>query len=121
MFIPDLGSKCFPSRIPDPGSKRFRIPDPAAHLRIYVLLTPKIVFKLSEMRSGNVHSGSRIQGSKRHRIPDPQHWMSERWMARRAKKDGEKMNDKDGNKRGDVTDVDRKKNNDKNGENRNEM
>jgi hypothetical protein len=27
MFIPDPESESFPSQIPDPGSKRFRIPD----------------------------------------------------------------------------------------------
>ncbi len=41
--------KIFPSRIPDPGSKRYRIPDP--HQRIKVYLTQKILFKLLEIWS----------------------------------------------------------------------
>ncbi len=63
-----------------PGSDFFpsRIPDPHKNLRI---LTLKIVSKLSEIWSGLFipdpvqDHGSRIQGSKRHRIldPDPQH------------------------------------------------
>jgi hypothetical protein len=82
------------SRIPDPnffhpGSELFssRIPDPHQNLSF---LNQKIVSKLSEIWSGLfipepdpgsgsrsfIHPGSRIQGSKRHRIPelDPQHW-----------------------------------------------
>jgi hypothetical protein len=55
--------------------------------RIIELFTQKIVTKLSKIwiwdpRSGirdpeKTYSGSRIQGSKRHRIPDPdpQHWI----------------------------------------------
>jgi hypothetical protein len=52
--------------------------------RIKELFTQKIVTKLSNIwvwdpRSGirkkrTGYSGSRIQGSKRYRIPDPQHW-----------------------------------------------
>jgi hypothetical protein len=45
MFIPDPN---FP--IPDPGSKKFRIPDP--HQIIKEILNQKTVFKLSEIRSG---------------------------------------------------------------------
>jgi hypothetical protein len=74
MFIPYPGSKFFPSRIPDPPSKNLSI------------LTQKIDSK-KKKALGNiirvVHPGSgsgffyptRIQGSKKHRIPelDPQH------------------------------------------------
>jgi hypothetical protein len=35
-------------KFPDPGSKRFRIPDPNPHQRIQVFLALKIVSKLSE-------------------------------------------------------------------------
>jgi hypothetical protein len=49
MFIPDPESEFFPSQILDPGSKRFRIPDPDPHKRIVVFLTQKTVSKLSEM------------------------------------------------------------------------
>ena len=42
FFIPD----------PDPGSKRFRIPDPDLHQRIEVFLTLKTVSNLSENLSG---------------------------------------------------------------------
>jgi hypothetical protein len=53
--------------------------------RIIELFTQKIVTKLSKygfgIRDEKTYSGSRIQGSKRHRIPDPdpQHW-SEVWI-----------------------------------------
>jgi hypothetical protein len=47
MFISDPNFS-----IPDPRLKRFRIPDPDRQLKIEVLLTPKIVSKLSEIRSG---------------------------------------------------------------------
>jgi hypothetical protein len=48
--------------------------------RIIELFTQKIVSKFSKIwvwdpGSGKIYSGSRIQGSKRHRIPDPQHWV----------------------------------------------
>jgi hypothetical protein len=49
--------------------------------RIIELFTQNIVTKLSKIcvwdpGSDKTYSGSRIQGSKRHRIPDPdtQHW-----------------------------------------------
>jgi hypothetical protein len=47
--------------------------------RIIELFTQKIVTKLSKIwvgirDPGKTYSRSRIQGSKRHRIPDPQHW-----------------------------------------------
>jgi hypothetical protein len=44
--------------------------------RIIELFTKKIVKKLLNIWSWDpekTYSGSRIQGSKRHRIPDPQH------------------------------------------------
>jgi hypothetical protein len=55
--------------------------------RIIELFTQKIAMKLSkiwvwdpgsEIRNPETYSGSRIQGSKRHRIPDPdpQHWVN---------------------------------------------
>jgi hypothetical protein len=49
--------------------------------RIIELFTKKSVTKLSKIwvwdpGSGKTYSGSRIQGSKRHRIPDPQHCLS---------------------------------------------
>ncbi len=80
-------------RIPDPtffhpGSpiEGHRIPDPGSRSasKNYVFLTQKIVSKLSEIWSGCssririlIFKPSRIQGPKRHRIPDPdpQHWM----------------------------------------------
>jgi hypothetical protein len=84
MFIPDLGSDFFPSRIPDPNclhpgsaSKNlsilfiltekkwflsFRKYDPGCSSRIRML-----TFYPSRIRD----PGSRIQGSKMHRIPDP--------------------------------------------------
>jgi hypothetical protein len=45
MFITDLGSKFFhPGWIPDPRSKRIRIPD--QNQRIEAILTKKMVYKL---------------------------------------------------------------------------
>jgi hypothetical protein len=64
--------------ISDPGSKFFSIPDP--HQSI---LTQKNCFLSSRIYDQGssskrilifTHLGSRIQGSKRHRIPDAQHW-----------------------------------------------
>ncbi len=78
MFIPD--PNFFPSQI-----QIFSIPDP--HQKI--ILTQKIVSKLSEMWSGLFIPDpdpdfypSRIPGSgikKRHRIPDPQHGFLSSW------------------------------------------
>ncbi len=71
--------------IPDPGSTRFL--DLGSASKNFSILTQKIVSKLSEILSGMfipdpgswffTHPGSQIQGSKRHRItdPDPQHWL----------------------------------------------
>ncbi len=80
------GSDFFPSRKPDPHKK--------------MLKKKKIISKLSEIwsglfipdpdsRSGSwffTHPGSRIQVSKRHRIPDPdpQHWSKVRSFAERT-------------------------------------
>jgi hypothetical protein len=52
---PGFRIRRFPSRIPDPGSKRFRIPDPgsgSASEKLSIFLTQKIVSKLSEICSG---------------------------------------------------------------------
>ncbi len=68
--------------IPDPGSKRFSDPGSGSESKNLGILTRKIVSKLSEIWSGSwffTHPGSRgqkgtgswIQGSKRHQIPDP--------------------------------------------------
>jgi hypothetical protein len=64
--------------IPDPGSRVPKILDP--HKRIQVFLTQKSVSKLSEKWSRMFildpdpdFFPSRIQGSKKHWIPDPQH------------------------------------------------
>ncbi len=71
----------FPSRIPDPESKRHRIPDPQH--KISVFLTQKIVTKLTEIRSvmfipDPYFFPSRIRGSRKHwnsdPDPDPQYW-----------------------------------------------
>jgi hypothetical protein len=68
MFIPDLGFRIriFSSRIPDTGSKRFRIPDPDPHQRITVFLTQDSIFNprffLSSRKYDPVCSS---------RIPDP--------------------------------------------------
>jgi hypothetical protein len=66
--------------ISDPESKRFRFLDPDPHQNNLSILTQKIISKLSGNMNRGVHPGSgswffypsRIQGSKRHRIPDPQ-------------------------------------------------
>ncbi len=69
-FVPDPNFS-----IPDPGSKRFRI-----RVKDSSIFIPKIVSKLSEIWSGMFipDPGSWIlpiqdRGSKRQRIPDPQH------------------------------------------------
>ncbi len=91
MFIPDPGSDFFPSRI-----RTVSIPDPGSASKNLSILTPKKPKKwflssrkydpgcssrISDPGSGcwlSTHPGSRIQGSKRHRIPapDPQHCLS---------------------------------------------
>jgi hypothetical protein len=62
MFIPDPGSECFPSRIPNPNF----IFHPGSESNNSSFLTQKIRFQAL----GNMIRGcsSRIQGSKRHRI-----------------------------------------------------
>ncbi len=101
--IPDPGSKFFASWIPDPGSEFFpsRILDPGCALKYLSILTKKNGFsalrnmiRVFDPGSGSwmwiltfylsqipiLDPRSRIQGSKRHRIPDPgslirmQHW-----------------------------------------------
>jgi hypothetical protein len=70
--------------IPDPGSGFFSIPDPGSSSKNLSILTPKKAKKwfLSSKKydpgcSSRIrrltfsHPGSRIQGSKRHPIPDP--------------------------------------------------
>jgi hypothetical protein len=64
------GSDFFPSRIPDPGFFPSRIPDPGS-VRKY---DPGCSSRIPDPGSGSwlfTHSWSQIQGSKRHRIPDP--------------------------------------------------
>ena len=91
--IPDPGSKFFPSWIPDPGSKFFpsRILDPGSASKNLSILTKKNGFSALRNMIRVFHPGSgsriwiltfylsripildprsRIQGSKRHRIPD---------------------------------------------------
>ncbi len=105
MFIPDPGSDFFPSRIPDPtffhpGSRirTVSIPDPGYASKNLSILTPKKQKKwfLSTRKYDPGCSSripdpdadflpipdprSRIQGSKRRRIPDPQHWLIP-WMS----------------------------------------
>ncbi len=75
--IPDLNFF-----IPDPGSRRSRIRIPDTQKLIQVFFAQKTVSKLSEKWSSMFipvpdFPPSRIQWSKKHRIPDPdpQHWM----------------------------------------------
>ncbi len=83
------------SRIPDPNlfhpGSQIRIFPSRIHTKKSLnILTQKIGFKLS---FGNmirvVHPGSRIQGSKRHRIPDPnpQHCFYDPWTQYRFFRD----------------------------------
>jgi hypothetical protein len=70
MSIPDPGSKFFTIRIQDPGEFY-----PKKWLLSYGNLS-RVVHPGSGSR-GQKSTGSRIQGSKRHRIPDPdpQQWI----------------------------------------------
>jgi hypothetical protein len=84
MFIQDPGSDFFPSRIPDPNCLH---PGSRICIKELSILTPKktkkMVSKLQKIWFGlfipdpgsgcwlSTHPKSRIQGSKRHRIPDP--------------------------------------------------
>jgi hypothetical protein len=80
VYTRSLRSEFFPSCIPDPGSKRFRIPDSDPRQRVHVsILTPKNCFWALENMIWDLGFRIRsifpsriwIQGSKRHRIPDP--------------------------------------------------
>ncbi len=86
--------ECFPSRI-----LIFSMPGPGSVSKNLSVLTQKIVSKLSELwsRLFNPGSGSRIQilifypsriqGSKKHRIPDHQHcsyFMISKWLSPRV-------------------------------------
>ena len=113
MFIPDPGSDFFPSRIPDPnclhpGSRilTVSIADPGSSSKNLSILTPKKAKKwflsskkwfLSSKKydpgcSSRIrmltfsHPGSRIQGSKKHPIPDPdpQHCPTHTFLALRC-------------------------------------
>ncbi len=93
-WIPDPGSEFFPSWIPDPGSEFFpsRMLDPRSASKNFSILTKKNGFSALRNMIPVFHPGSgsriwiltfylsripildprfRIQGSKRHRIPDP--------------------------------------------------
>jgi hypothetical protein len=88
MFSPDPGSEVFHpgSRIPIQGQKDF-YPGSGTASRNVSIFNPKHSFKALGNIIRYVHPGSgswfvthlgfRIQGSKRHRIPDPdpQHWI----------------------------------------------
>ncbi len=92
--IPDPGSKFFPSWIPEPGSEFFpsRMLDPRSASKNFSILPKKNGFSALRNMIPVFHPGSgsriwiltfylsripildprfRIQGSKRHRIPDP--------------------------------------------------
>ncbi len=96
--IPDPGSKFFASWIPDPGSEFLssRILDPGCALKNLSILTKKKWFLSSQKYDPSFWSRiripdldpdflpipdpdldprSRIQGSKRHRIPNPGSWI----------------------------------------------
>jgi hypothetical protein len=68
--------------IPDPGSRVYKIPEPH-HQRISVFSTQKLFLSSRKYDPGCpsmirifFHPGSRIQGSKKHRIPDAEQWFS---------------------------------------------
>ena len=96
--IPDPGSKFFPSWIPDPGSEFFpsRMLDPRSASKNLSILAQKNGFSALRNMIRVFHPGSesriwfltfylsripildprsRIQGSKKHRIPDPGSWI----------------------------------------------
>ncbi len=89
--VADLGClsriRFFPSWIPDLGPKRFRIPDPGSASKNLSSFYPKNCFwaldnMIRDVHPGSgswifTHTGSWIQGSKMHRIPDPQHCVPE--------------------------------------------
>ncbi len=82
LWIRDVypGSEFFPSRIPDPGSKRFPDPHPHPKNLEFKYFNPKNCFQIlgnmiQNVQSGSgswffTHLGSRIQGTKSHRNPD---------------------------------------------------
>jgi hypothetical protein len=74
MFNPDPGSKFFPFRIPDPGSKRYRIPDPDLHQRIEVFSPQKLFlssWKYDPDCSLRIRTRIRILIFYPSQIPDP--------------------------------------------------
>jgi hypothetical protein len=82
MFIPDPGSEVFPSRI-----RIFSIPDFESASNYLSILTqtwflsswkydPSCSYRIRIL----ILYPSRIQGSKRHRIPDPQHCSTKRGL-----------------------------------------
>ncbi len=96
--IPDPGSKFFPSWIHDPGSEFFpsRMLDPGSSSKNLSILAKKNGFSALRNMIWVFHPGSgsriwiltfylsripildprsRIQGSKKHRIPDPRSWI----------------------------------------------
>ncbi len=82
MFIPDPGSDFFPSWIPDPN---FFYPGSRILIKEFKYVNPKKWFLSSRKYDPGCSSRiriltfcpSRIQGFKKHRIPDPdpQHWL----------------------------------------------
>jgi hypothetical protein len=68
MFIPDPNFF-----IPDPGLKRYRIPDPDPQQRIVVFLTKKMALSFCKYDLGCWDLGARIQDPDffPSRIPDP--------------------------------------------------
>jgi hypothetical protein len=84
MFIPDPGSEL---SLLDPGSKRHRIPElgSGSATKNFSIFNPQELLHSSwKYDTGCLFwfpdqdcflTGSWIQGSKNHRIPDPQHWI----------------------------------------------
>ncbi len=73
MFIPNPNFSHPGSRIPDPGSKRFRIPDTGSASKNLSNFNPKNCFQALEKMIRDVHPGSesRILVFYPSRIPDP--------------------------------------------------
>jgi hypothetical protein len=75
---PGSGTRIFPFRTPDPGSKRFRIPDPDPHQIVQGFLSLKTVSKLLEKLSGMfipdpIFFPIPDPGSRGQKAPDPKH------------------------------------------------
>ncbi len=78
----------FPSRKPDAGLKRFRIPVSDLHQRIWVFSTQNIDTKFAKNMIPDPGSGScsipdpdpGSRGSKKYQIPDLQHWFIGTWI-----------------------------------------